>query len=813
MKFEDAAAVDQICYEMRLADYPRSKDRALVNSLLNGSPPYTEEEVEKNGIAFNVNFLEPTRLAHDARMQFYGGFLKPSVYFNCRTDMGPPHKRTERSGYVTQKLAKIMKRSLTYYETFRSKFALDVLHGIGPSVWDTSDFWCPDAIGVEDVLVPANTLLTMKNLPFLALYHSYTAPELIRLTRDRQRAKEAGWNLDLVDRCLQWLDQETMALSHNNWPEVWSPEKMGERVKGDGGFYASDSVPTVDCFDFYFWNDEDKEEGWCRRIILDSWSTPQDSGGIYKMQPNSNKEWGRNQFLFSSKNRKVAQSWHNIAAFQFADLSAVAPFHYHTVRGLGYLLYAVGHLQNRLRCRFNEAVWESTLMYLRVRSLDDAERALKVLMSNRGFIDETVQFVPAQERFQLNAPLVQLGLSENEKIILQNASSWRQRTEHTGDRTEKTKFQVMAELQAMTSLISSGLQQAYRYQVSEYREIFRRFCQPDSRDPDVKEFRAACLACKIPEKMLVPEAWDIEPERVLGGGNKTLEMAIAEQLMAFRHLYDPDPQRQILRDFTQAITEDPGRATSMVPDSPAQVTDSIHDAQLASAALMMGLPVTLKTGMNHIEYVDTLMRNLALTIQKIEQTGSMATMDQIVGMGNIAQSISEHIQIVAQDPNEKARVTAWNGAMTKMMNMIKAYAQRLDEQQKQQGPQMDAEAQAKIQAMMMQAEAKAQNTRESHAQRTAQRQIQFEMEQRREEQAAQAELMREQGSAQDDVAKEHSKTQLKIAADREKAKMDLRLRTIEDRLDLIKQKAEADIEVEAERRKSKVKTDKKPEAS
>jgi len=349
--------------------------------------------------------------------------------------------------------------------------------------------------------------------------------------------------------------------------------------------------------------------------------------------------------------------------------------------------------------------------------------------------------------------------------------------------------------------------------VSEYREIFRRFCQPDSRDPDVKEFRAACLACKIPEKMLVPEAWDIEPERVLGGGNKTLEMAIAEQLMAFRHLYDPDPQRQILRDFTQAITEDPGRATSMVPDSPAQVTDSIHDAQLASAALMMGLPVTLKTGMNHIEYVDTLMRNLALTIQKIEQTGSMATMDQIVGMGNIAQSISEHIQIVAQDPNEKARVTAWNGAMTKMMNMIKAYAQRLDEQQKQQGPQMDAEAQAKIQAMMMQAEAKAQNTRESHAQRTAQRQIQFEMEQRREEQAAQAELMREQGSAQDDVAKEHSKTQLKISADREKAKLDLRLRAIEDRLDLIKQKAEADIEVEAERRKSKVKTDKKPEAS
>jgi len=39
-------------------------------------------------------------------------------------------------------------------------------------------------------------------------------------------------------------------------------------------------------------------------------------------------------------------------AFQFADLSAVAPFRYHSVRSLGWLLYAVINLQNRLRCKF-----------------------------------------------------------------------------------------------------------------------------------------------------------------------------------------------------------------------------------------------------------------------------------------------------------------------------------------------------------------------------------------------------------------------------------------------------------------------------
>lgn len=801
MKFNDSAAVDQIAYELRLADYPRSLDRARINDLVNGLPPYSAEEAQKNGIEINVNFLEATRLAHDARSQFNGSFLKPGRYFNAKTDMGAAHKRIKFSSFVTSRIARRMKASSVYYETFRSKFALDVLHGIGPSAWDTPDHWCPDAYGVEDVLVPANTLLTMKNLPFFILYHSYTGPELIRLTRNREEAKKAGWNLELVDRCIKYLDQETMALSHNQWPEIWSPEKQGERVKGDGGFYAADSVPTIDCFDFYFWNDDDHEQGWSRRVVLDSWSTPEGSGAIYAMQRDSKLDFSRNQFLFTSGKRKVASKWSEVVAFQFADLSAVAPFRYHSVRGLGYLIYAIGHLQNRLRCRFNEAVWESTLMYLRVRSLDDVERALKVELANRGFVDESVQFIPAAERFQINTQLVELGLRENQQIIAENSSSFVQDSARMGqDKTERTKFEVMARIQQMTALISAGLQQAYRYQEYEYREIFRRFMMPLSRDPDVNSFRAECLRYGIPEKMLVPEAWDIEPEKVLGAGNKTLEMAIAEQLMQYRNLYDPESQREILHDVTLAITDDPGRADNLVPETPAKVTDSVHDAQLATGALLMGLKVDLKRGMNHIEYVDTMLLNLAREISKVEKRGGMATPDQIEGFQNIVQHVSEHIQIVAQDENEKERVTTWGNGITKMMNLVKAYAQRLQEQQKSAGPQIDAETQAKVQAIKTMADAKASNTRESHAQRTAQRQLQWEMEQNREDKAAMKELQQQNV----DLRKEMAQMRMQIGAKKAEHGMNLRSRSIENKMDLKRKLVETKIDLEAKRREAKI---------
>jgi hypothetical protein len=421
-------------------------------------------------------------------------------------------------------------------------------------------------------------------------------------------------------------------------------------------------------------------------------------------------------------------------------------------------------------------VFEALMMYFRVKSMDDAQRALKIELADKGFVDESVQFIPANERFQVNANLVELLLKEHQGIIASNTSSYTQEANKSNDRTEKTKFQVMAEIQAMNAMISSGLQQAYRYQEFEYQEVFRRFMLKHSRDPEVKEFRGNCLARGVPEAMLSTEAWELEPERVLGAGNKTLEMAIAEQLMQYRSLYDPEPQRQILRDATFAITNDPGRTDLLVPDKPEKVTDSVHDAELASAALMLGLPVELKTGMNHIEYVDTMLRNLAMVIAKAKKAGDMATQDQIIGMQALAQHITQHIQIVAQDKNEKNRVKQWGDALGKLMNLVKGFAQRLQEQQQQaaqQGQGLDPKDLAKIQGMKMQAEAKAANTRESHAQRTAQRELQFQMEEKRKEREHQVQLQHEQATKVVELKAKHAEHRLNLSARHAEKKLEI----------------------------------------
>ena len=750
MNFDVASAVDSVCYQMRVADYPRSKNRARINNLFNGVPPFSDDSTNK----INVNPLGGTIMAHDARAQFYGAFLRPARFFDAAVDTGPQHKRTGYNNVFTQQANKMMKGSLPYFETFRSKFALNVLHGIGPTIWPNRDSWAPKCYGVEDVYIPANTLLTMDNLPFFAIYRQFTLPEIIRLTN--RKNLDHGWNMPLVKRCIEWIDKETSALMGTQWPEIWSPEKSQERQKGDGVFYSSDEVPTINVFDFYFWNDEKGVEGWNRRMILDAWSEPQSSGGGVTMPANDAvKGISKNQFLYNPGKRKYADKLSELISFQFADLSAVAPFRYHSVRSLGYLIYGVCHLQNRMFCRFNQAAFEATLNYLRVNSPEDADRALKIDLIDRGVIDKSVEFVPQSERWQVNAELIEAAMGENRRIIESNSSGFTQQgtSQSGGDR--KTKFEVMAQIQQTTALVQAAFNQAYRYQEEEYKEIVRRACKKDSDDIDVREFQAGCLRGGIPDKILhEPKCWEISPTQVMGSGNKTMEMTIADQLMQMRQMYDPDAQREILREVTFAITGDADKAERWVPEQPLKVTDSVHDAQLATGTLMQGLPVSIKTGMNHQEYVQTMLQNLQLLVQKDQQAGGMSTPEHIAGFQAIAQHIEQHLQILSQDKEMKAFVADAQKALAKLMNFVRAFAQRLQEAQQkaqQQGQGIPPEAKAKIQATQLQAQTKAQLATKSHGQKTAQKQIAFEQKQHQQQVAFEQEQARKNAETMNEL--------------------------------------------------------------
>ena len=745
-KFDDARLLDSWCYDSLLTEQPRSANRAKISSLANGQPPFSEAQVSDNNLEVNFNDLTMTRRLHDARTQMANGLLKTGNYFVCRTDSGAVHKRAEYGRIRTQEIGRVMKRSIKYYEQMRAKIGNLVLHGIGPAVWENEDLWSPRPIGIEDVLIPSHTLLGFENLPFIIFRRQFTGMELQRLTRETQA--DDGWNRPFVERCLRWLDEQTTQLRSQNWPDVYAPEKIVERVKEDGGSYVGDRIPTLDCFDIYGYSESENETGWVRRIILDSWENPALSGGAYQVSRKSRDidGGGKEDFLFTSGERKVAKSWKNLVSFTFADLSSVFPQRYHSVRGLGFLLWAVCLWQNRLRCRFNEAVAEAMTMYFYADTPEDVQRALKVNLINRGFIDKGVKAVPATDRFQVPAQLVELGLAENNRLVDESSGLFAAKTDYSQDRTEKTRFQVMAELNAASAMLGGALAQAYKYQeIGEDQEISRRFCQRLSTDPDVQRVQANCLRQGIPEELVYnAEAWDVEHERVMGGGDKTREMTIAQQLMEWRPLMPAESQNKVLRKAVFAFNDDPAEALDLVPEEP-HVSDSIHDSEFAFGVLMGGTPVTAKPGLNAVEVIATMIRLMQARVIDVKRTGGVGGPPDVIGLNLCEQYAKQFLQMLSEDKASGQLVRLFEGELTKIMNEVKGFMQRQSQAAKarQQGNGagaggVDPKELAKAEAIKMQAQNKVEMAKRSHAARTAQKQLTWEqqMRQRQEEHAA-----------------------------------------------------------------------------
>jgi hypothetical protein len=771
MEFNDAQLVESVCYQLRYADWGRSRNRAAINRLFNGFAPFTTEEAEANGIEVNFSDLTACRKAHDARGQMYSSILKPGKYFSAKADIGPKHNRTRHSQTVTRHTARLMKKSQKYYELQRSKIAQAVLHGIGIGVWPNGDNWCPCPLNLEDMLVPSGeaSQLPMDDLPLFAIHKSFTAPSLIALTRGPN--VDPGWNMPMVESCIEWVEEQTQQLLSQNWPDMYSAEKWEERRK-EGSWYTGDQVPTIDVYDFYFWSEGD-HSGWKRRMILDAWGQPNAAALKYNPSRRTGALYDgdktKGQFLYSSNDTIYADNKSEIASFQFADCSAVAPFRWHTIRGLGFMIHDACHVQNRLTCKITEATFETLTMLMRVKSQEDVQRALKANLFNRGFVDETVQFIPANERWNVNTGLVELGVQHNMMLIDQGSAAQSQNQDMSKG-VEKGQLQIMAELNASTAMLSAALLQYYQYQGNEYREILRRLMNtsPTCTDVAVKEFRANCLRDGVPEEMLNnPEAWDVEPERVLGAGNKTMAMAVAAQLYAMRKDYDPASQRKIQWEITSEVADNSALADELVPDEP-QVSSTKHDTELVYAALMGGHPVQpASAGVNSLEAAATTLDLMSHTVQEVLQSGGVGTPAIIKGLTLAAGYASHFIKILEQDKESKKLATQLNEMLGKLGNQIKAMAQRQAEMQKKAAAQnghggVPPETQAKIAADQAIAANKIKLGQQSHAAKTAQRQISFEEKLKQEQQREAQQLRHTELEHRAEVVREHRKTLAEI---------------------------------------------------
>lgn len=757
-KFATPDDVKKIVDEMENALRVRGTNRATINRQFNGLVPYTEAEVEEHQIQVNANFLEGYKIALDGNLQVNGALLSKNRYFHARCMVGPQEKREEWGRKFTEAIHKPITRGKSgkkHFFLMRNRNASLVLHGIGAMVWHNDYDWMPKFAALDDLLIPSDTPQDFsEELCHLGINVYVTPYQLRKMTHGTSRK---GWNKKLADLMLKNVKNVTQFT-----PDVYEqPEKLESLWKQHSLYMNSDAVPKIKLTYFYYLNDTTGK--WCRKIIV------RNNAAFSIDIPN--------EFLFDSGEEEFAADIDQIIHIQYGDGNVVAPLKFHSVRGLGMLLYSVVELINRLRCQQMQHTFEQLMTILRISNPATTDRPKVVQLHPYAVLEDGVSFVPPEERPKADARMIEFSMSQARQIMAENSSSYVQGIDN-GTQKEQTLGEAQIKLQSANKIVAGMLSSMYLQESFYWEEVKRRFLNPTSTDAEVQRFRKDCIASGIPPAVLQNENWIIDIEKAFGAGDQTLAAQEATQLLGISEKLDPTSKRVVLRKFIATITRNDDLAQLLVPEKKPESSEGTQAAEDVFATLMLGMPVSLREGIEHTDYIATVLGMMSIVIQTInESEEKMGTPEQVQGLNNAAQNVAQHLEILAEDPLNKEFVAAAEKALGKMMNDVRAFEQRqqqaMEAEQTRQEDAQSMESQAKAEATMAQAQVKIQTTTA-----TTQQKMQLAAEKHAQD------MVQKQQKHDAAIAQQRQKTAADIAAQTTKTKTDIAMQAARTEADI-----------------------------
>ena len=353
-----------------------------------------------------------------------------------------------------------------------------------------------------------------------------------------------------------------------------------------------------------------------------------------------------------------------------------------------------------------------------------------------------------------------------------------------------TAKEAMIKLNQATALVSAMLQTMYLQEGFYYDELKRRFCDGSSIDPQVKECQEACIKEGVPAEIVKnAKAWKTTPERVLGGGDKSVAQQQCLWLLSIKNMFGPEAQQTILRLATSTMLDDPSKGLMLVPSTPPQSTSGSRAAEGLFGTMMQGIHTAPVPGIDMLGFTGQLLKMMGMVVQRISGTDGMGSMTEVVGLATVGQAVAQSLQVLGQDPQQKQPAKMFGDALGKLMNEVKAFGQRLTEKQKAGSLReslslsfKDLNPDTKNAALQMlglppsqmspqQADPKAakaaqqmQIKGQQHAQDMQQSQQSFAMEQARLNAQAEADIQRKQMELQHDAMHEQIKMTMDIIA-------------------------------------------------
>jgi len=686
-RIKDAKSAHAIYTSIRNADDASSIDRQKIQSMLDGEPPYSPQQLKSLGQGYraNLNFGESAAALETALFAYFDLVNSVDRLASVKTSEGDPAQRVEWENIIAEEFH----RTITDWDEFFYKQQMlahqFVSQGVGVAYFEDNRSWKWSVCGLKDFKVPRGTPACDTKVEVATIERHYLVGELYQFIENPKIAAELGWNVEETRKAILLSTDSGNSSNSRDW------ERLQEELKNNDLMYSHARSKVVRCVHYFV-----KEfDGTISHYI-------------------GTRAGDTDDFLF----KKPSRFEHANEAFVLFSYGVGTNGLLHSVRGLGYKLFPFIQLSNRMRNAIVDGAMLSSALMIQPATGEDVSNLslmyngpLSILPPGINVVDKTMPNLAGNV----------LPIVRDLEVVRQNNTGTYNPKQVMPDGDARTATEVQAQL-AQQSILSAQAMNLYYIPFQKLlTEQFRRLATVKYRSDELGgeeaiAFRKRIEARGVPWKA-VEKVYRVQAVRAIGAGSPGARMLAFNEFLAIMPRFDEVGQRNLIRDRVAArVGYD--QVDRYIPKGEIErIPIDAKIAELENGTMQGGRGVSVNPGENHAVHTKVHLEDAARFLQALQQN----QVDPKLAMSYLQVQYphsTAHAEQLALDPSRSQEVGMAREILNQMREAVENIGKQLAAQAKreaqarasQQGGQVDPKTQLAIQKAQIDSQIKLQQS-------------------------------------------------------------------------------------------------------
>lgn len=635
---ERVASVDAartIYLSLKKADEGSSRNRALIDGMFNGSPPFNANDLKEVNQAdrTNLDFGEAAAIKEQALAGYYDLTNSVDMLARVKTNYGTPEQTAEWNDIISEEFHRVLREWKEFEFNHQRLSDIFVSHGVGVCYFEDEVDWRYRVTGFNEFRIPRGTRANESEIEIATLERDFRADELYGYIRDPEVASRLGWDVKTVREALKRACAQETTSTIADW------EKLEVELKNNDLLYGTAKSKIIRVV--HMWVRE--FSGKVSHLIFLQEPLPRDYRG------NSDEK-----FLFKKLDR-FSSPTNCFVTFTYG----VGNGTYHGIRGLGFKIYPHIQVINRLRCGLVDgALLSSSLI---VQPSDSGSRALDDLTLT--YYGPYALFPPGLKIVDKAVPNMQqniIPVINDMAMQMQNNTGSYQTRAVTPEGQSRTAYEVRAQLQKEAILTSSSINLFYHPWKRLLREIYRRLSRRGytAMEPGGKEaveFRKRCLKRGVPEEAIY-RVFQVDPVRAIGFGSPQARTAAVDETMQIFGSLDEMGRINLLRDRIAArLGQETVDRYLPAPTSALRPPIDAKIAVLENSTMSDGNNIPVSPGENHFIHAQVHLEG-ANALERATLEGRNNPQEAYMALSLMVSHLNEHVVRLTEDLTRRDEV-------------------------------------------------------------------------------------------------------------------------------------------------------------